>query len=368
MPTIDIDSAARDSAPRHRLTPTLPAGRLHRPLLWMVAAMAALVVVSVGGMVVDDRMMLGESVWLKPLKFGFAFLLYGFTLAWLLSLPHRGSRATWWLGTVFAVTGFADVGFIAVQAARGTFSHFNNHSTDTVNSIGQQVFMSGVPGLFFANLIIALILSWQRIVDRPTARAIHAGLALAVAGMALAYQMGYTGKQRVRDANGNIVELIAGHTVVEDAARSADVARDGVGGMPITHWSTIGGDLRVPHFVGLHGIQVLLLAAFALVWLAPRFPWLRAERTRAAVMGVLALGYAGMLSIVTWQAMRAQSLIHPDSATLAAAGGLAATVGLLLTMIYLRHRSTDSDTGVDHPTQPLAAKARLHTRGTQPLG
>lgn len=361
MLTIDTPSAAGDSglrhAPRHRRSYVLdlPPGRLHRPLLWMVAAMGALAMVSVGGMVVDDRMLLGESVWLKPFKFGFAFVLYGFTLAWLLSLPHKGSRVTWWLGTVFAITGFLDVGFIAVQAARGTYSHFNT-GADTVNSIGQQVFMSGVPGLFLANLIIAVILSWQRIVDRPTARAIHGGLALAIAGMMIAYQMGYTGKQRVRDANGNIVELMAGHTVVDDAARSTNVARDGAGGMPITHWSTVGGDLRVPHFVGLHGIQVLLLAAFALAWLAPRHPWLRAERTRAMLMGVLALGYAGMLTIVTWQAMRAQSLVHPDGATLAAFGGLAATVALLLAAIYLCNRSTSNSVTVDPATDSGIAR------------
>jgi hypothetical protein len=92
--------------------------------------------------------------------------------------------------------------------------------SDAVNSIGQMVFASGVPGLFLANLIIVLILSWQRLVDRPTARAIHAGLGLAVVGMMLGYLMGFTGKQLVRDADGNIVELVAGHTVVDEASRS----------------------------------------------------------------------------------------------------------------------------------------------------
>lgn len=82
---------------------------------------------------------------------------------------------------------------------------------------------------------------------------------------------------------------------------------------------------------------------------------------------MLALGYAGMLSIVTWQAMRAQSLIHPDSATLAATGGLAAIMGLLLTVIYLRNRATEIERA-DDPTQPLAAKSRLRTPGAQPLG
>ncbi len=300
--------------------------------------MGALAVISLGAIVIDDRTLMGESVWLKPFKFGFAFVLYGFTLAWLLSLPHKGSRVTWWLGTMFAVTGFADVGFIAVQAARGTYSHFNNFQTDTINVIGQKIFMSGVPGLFLANLIIVLIISWQRLVDRPTAWAIRAGLLLAVTGMALGYLMGYTGKQFVRDADGRVVELISGHTVLTDGSRSL-AARDGVGGvMPITHWSTIGGDLRIPHFVGLHGIQVLLLAVVTLAWLAPRYRWLRSERARAALIGVLAIGYTGLLAIVFSQAIRAQPLIHPDGITLTAFGGLVAGVGMLTISIYLRTR------------------------------
>ncbi|WP_328820990.1 hypothetical protein [Nocardia sp. CY41] len=324
------------SSPRSRAgTAVAERARLHRPLLGTVTAMAALVLFCLAAMPVDDRTLLGESVWLKPMKFGVAFFLYSLTLAWLLSLPHKGSRATWWLGTVFAVTGFIDVGFIVVQAARGTFSHFNTQD-DPVNSIGQVVFASGVPGLFLANLVIVLILAWQRLVDRPTARAIHAGLALAVVGMALGYLMGFTGKQLVRDSDGRVVELAAGHTVLADAGDLAP--RDAMAGMPITHWSTVGGDLRVPHFVGLHGIQVLLLVALALAWLAPRCRWLRLERARTAVVGVLAVGYAGLLALVFWQAMRAQPLVHPDRATWLAAGGLAATVGLLLGAVYLRHR------------------------------
>ncbi|WP_405183101.1 hypothetical protein [Nocardia sp. NBC_01377] len=339
MPNSDIDSAVTDSAPgRYRRIPSLipRGGRVHRPLLAMVALMTTLVVVSLGGILVDDRVLLGESVWVKPLKFGFAFAAYGLTLAWLLSLPHRGSRATWWLGTVFAVTGVVDVGFIVVQAARGTFSHFNGSESDAVNVIGQRIFMSGVPGLFLANLAIVVILSWQRLVDRPTARAIHAGMALAALGMFQAYLMGFTGKQRVLDADGEVVELVAGHTVIDTASRT-EAVRD-ANGMPITHWSTTGGDLRIAHFVGLHGIQILLLAVIVTAWLAPRRPWLRAERTRAELIGVLAFGYTGLFALVFWQAMRAQSLIHPDDTTLGVFAGLVAVVAGLTILVYLRGR------------------------------
>ncbi|MFI6569720.1 hypothetical protein [Nocardia fluminea] len=306
----------------------------HGPLLVNSALMAALVAVSMVAMMVDDRLLLGESVWLKPAKFGLAFALYGLTLAWILRLPHRGRRATWWLGTVFAITGVADVGFIAVQAARGTFSHFND-STDPVNEIGQQVFASGVPGLFVANLVLAVIISWQKLADRPTRIALKAGLWLAVTGMALGYLMGFTGPQLVRKADGTVVGLVAGHTV-----RPGDTARDAAAGLPITHWSTIGGDLRIPHFVGLHGIQVLLLLAVALVALAPRYRWLRTETTRAALLVVAVLGYFGLLTLVAWQALRGQALTSPDLATAGAAAALALFVAGGVTAVYLRARES----------------------------
>ncbi|WP_280481229.1 hypothetical protein [Nocardia cyriacigeorgica] len=355
MVTPEIDSPTTTSG---RFPAGLPErAALHRPLLVMVGAMTALTIVSACGLVVDDRMLLGESVWLKPSKFGIAFTLYGLSLVWLLALPHRGRRATWWLGTAFAVTGVLDVGFIAVQAARGTFSHFNNSDPDPVNVIGQQIFVSGVPGLFVANLVLALILCAQRLVDRPTTRAIRAGLFLAVAGMAQAYLMGFTGKQRVVDADGRIVELIAGHTVIEPRLRT-ELTRDGAG-MPITHWSTVGGDLRIPHFLGLHGIQVLLAAVIVSAALAPHLPWLRSERTRTDLVGVLAVGYAGLFGLTFWQAMRAQPLLHPDTLTVAAFVVLVAVVAGLGVLVYRRARAAGSR---PPGSADLSAGVRRHGR------
>ncbi|MFI5775562.1 hypothetical protein [Nocardia sp. NPDC051570] len=312
--------------------------RWHRPLTLEAGLMGALAVFCLAAMLVDDRQLLGESVWLKPFKFAIAFLLYSATLAWLVSLPHKGSRITWWLGTVFAVTGVIDVGFIVLQAARGTFSHFNTDHADKVNDIGQWLFASGVPGLFLANLVIAVIVSWQRVADRPTSRAIHAGLGIAVFGMALGYLMGGTGAQLVHDAAGRPITLAAGHTVLPGHA----VERDGLAGMPITHWSTVGGDLRVPHFAGLHGIQILLLAAIALAWSARRHPWLT-ERVRARLIGVFALAYFVLVVLLLRQALHAQPLIHPDTRTaLAFVAWAAATLGATTVVVMTARPSTAS--------------------------
>ncbi|MGP3963443.1 hypothetical protein ACTWPT_46440 [Nonomuraea sp. 3N208] len=59
-------------------------------------------------------------------------------------------------------------------------------------------------------------------------------------------------------------------------------------GLPLTGWSTIGGDLRIPHFAGLHGLQVMLAVALVLRILAARVIRLHDERTRVALVIVAA--------------------------------------------------------------------------------
>jgi hypothetical protein len=313
----------------------------HRPLMLMVLAMAGLVLASGVGLLVDSREILNESVWLKPFKFGISFVAYGATLAWLLSRLRKARRFGWWTGTAFAVTGIVDVGFIAIQAARGTFSHFNDNA-DTFNQVGQKVFMSGVLGLFGASLVVAVMLLFQRVGDRPLNRAIRVGLGLAVAGMGIAfYLVGATGvQQHTTDAYGHPVTLAGSHGIGVEA---------GGPGMPLTHWSTVGGDLRIPHFVGLHAIQVLLFTVLALSMLSGRIAWLRPERVRTRLVGVAAFAYAGLMLTVTVQAFRGQSLIHPDTETLGILAGFTAVSVAALAAVVASARRT---TAVPVPEQP----------------
>jgi hypothetical protein len=274
----------------------------------MVALMALLLVVSAVGMAVDDRVLLGAPVWGKPLKFAVSFIVYGLTLAWLLTLPHKAPRWTWWVATLFVVTGVVDVGIVVIQAARGTFSHFNE-ADDPFNDIIQSIFSMGVQGLLLANLVLAAILVFQRIGDRATAWAIRAGMALVIAGIGLGLliPLRSEGVWTVKDAAGHSIPLNAQHNVG---------VPDGGPGLPLTGWSTVGGDLRIPHFAGLHGLQIMLAVALLLRFLAARVTRLHDERTRVALVIVAAMGYSGLLALVTWQALRGQSLIHPDGLTL----------------------------------------------------
>ena len=124
------------------------------------------------------------------------------------------------------------------------------------------------------------------------------------------------------------------------------VGQHGVGapdgdGMAITNWSTVGGDLRVPHFIGLHSIQVFVLAVVLLSALAARIGWLRSERVRTELIGVVIPGYTGLFIITTWQALRGQSLVHPDAATWTALAVTAVVTVLLAALAILAPRRNE---------------------------
>jgi len=308
----------------------------HRPLVANAALMFSLAVVSAIGVLADDRLLLGESIWLKPLKFGFAMGAYALTLAWLLGKLTRGRRIGWWLGTIFAVAGVLDVGAVAYAAANGTFSHFNRN-TDPVARTVQTVFSFGIMPLLLTTLIIAVLLLFQRIGDRALTRALRAGLGLALASMVVALWLSTSSgatPRTVTDANGHQVSMIGAHGIGDP---------DG-NGLPITHWSTAGGDLRVPHFVGMHAIQVLLLIVGVLSVLATRTAWLRDDRVRARIVGAAVIGYTGVFAVLSWQAKRGQSVAHPDQATLIAFAGVAvlALVSATAAVVAARRQPTRS--------------------------
>ncbi len=107
---------------------------------------------------------------------------------------------------------------------------------------------------------------------------------------------------------------------------------DGGPGLPLVGWSTVGGDLRIGHFLGLHAMQVLPLFGFALTraWATRR--WSRRQRTQLVWLGGGA--YLGFMVIVTWQALRGQSIVAPDLLTLGIAVS-AVVAGMALLVVIL---------------------------------
>lgn len=282
----------------------------HRPLVVSSIILAVLMVLSGVGIAVDDRVLLGESIWIKPMKFSFAFGIYAVTLAWLLTKLDRARRLGWWMGSVFALFAAIEVTLITIIAARGSFSHFNIGDSDPLNRLLVSTFQKGVPAIFFSNLAIAIVVLVQRTCDRALSRAMRMGIVISTIGTTIPLWLGIgidSPERTAVNAEGKEVRLLGGHGIGDP---------DGAG-MPFTNWSTTGGDIRVPHFIGMHGIHMLLLTTALLAALAIRYRWMRAS-TRAHLVAIAAFGYFGLLVVTAWQARRGQSLINPDVLTLGA--------------------------------------------------
>jgi hypothetical protein len=110
---------------------------------------------------------------------------------------------------------------------------------------------------------------------------------------------------------------------------------DGGPGLPLLNWSTVGGDLRAAHFVGIHALQILPLVGWYLTRRAP--DWL-GHAQRLLLVFTAALVYLGTILLLLWQALRGQSVIAPDATTLAAFGGLWGSAALIVGATVLHAR------------------------------
>ncbi|MFB7452619.1 hypothetical protein [Streptomyces sp. NPDC056194] len=285
--------------------------------------MAVLAVVSAVGIVVDDRILVGVPIWTKPFKFSVSFVAYGLSLAWMLSLLPRGRRAGWWAGTVLTVASVVEMVLITLQVVRGTRSHFNQATP--FDSAVFQIMGGTVAVLWLCALVIAVLLLRARILDRAMAWAVRLSSLIALAGAAVGFLMVRPTPEQLTTDNPTIV-----------GAHSVGVP-DGGPSMPVTGWASNGGDLRIPHFFGMHALQLLPLLLIALTALATRFPGLvrlADERVRLRLTLTASAAYAATFVLLTWQALRGQALLAPDGATLAGAativlaGGAAAALSL----------------------------------------
>lgn len=305
-------------------TTLIAAYRWHRPLMALAASCGALLVVCLAGYAFDDRQVAGVSTWNKPTLFAISIAVYAVTLAWLISLMPKRRRLGQVLGTITAVMLLGELVAIVLQAGRAVGSHFNY--TTTFDTAVYQVMAVLVAMLWLANLVLVGWLLTQRLADRTLLRALRFGMLIAVVGMALAFLM-------TLPSAAQSAALDEGRTLSTIGAHSVGVA-DGGPGLPVLGWSTTGGDLRIPHFVGLHGLQFMIVVALGLGALARRRGL--TTRVQLRLVTTAAAAYGGVLAVVTWQALRGQSIVRPDAATLGAFAAVATATALAIGLIARR--------------------------------
>lgn len=265
------------------------------PLVGFVVAALGLLGASLVLMLVDPRQVGGASAWLKPAKFAMSTVVTAGTLALLLrwlqpvgSGVRRAAKVVAWLLALELV-------IITVQAARGVPSHFN--ASSALDGVLFSIMGAAITAVWGAIAYLGWRAFRQRFADRALGWGIRLGLVAMVAGSALGFLMTRpTPAQQQSLAAGRPTPLVGAHAVG---------VPDGGPGLPVTGWSAEGGDLRVPHFVGMHGLQLLPLAG-----------WLLRRRRRGVRLTVAAsVAHLGLTAVVLVQALRGQPLAAPDAAT-----------------------------------------------------
>ena len=306
------------------LRSVIARGWAFNPLLTLAALLHfALIPFAAALIFLDPQIITGMSAWTKPLKFAISGGIYAVTFGWFLTYVQGRRR---WVQIGANVTGIAllvETVLISMQVIRGVPSHFNN---TTAFDAGVFATMGGFIALLATmNLLLAIWLLIQKLPDRAFAAALRWGTILAFAGMAVGGLMS-------APTSGQMVALEAGETVNALGAHSVGVA-DGGPGLPLLGWSTVGGDLRAGHFLGLHGMQIIPLAAWLLS--RRRLRGLLSEGHRTALVHLTGVGYLGLTVLLTWQALREQSVVAPDGLTLAVYAGLIGVVAVGMAGVWL---------------------------------
>ena len=290
------------------LTRTFPKfWQTHAPLTLLALITAFLTLFFIVGIFADPRVITGVPAWLKPTKFGVSITLYSLTLVWILGFVQGRRRLVSILGWTVVVTFALEWLAILTQVVRGTTSHFN--IATPLDGALWSLMGGAIVVLWAANFVIAGLLLFQRFENPAFAWSLRLGLVLTIIGMGLGFLMtSPTAQQMAGWRAGEAVTIAGAHTVG---------APDGGPGLPVVGWSTQGGDLRVPHFVGMHALQLI-----------PFVGWIIARRKRLAMAQRVALVwtasgfYLGVTALLTVQALRAQPLLRPDALTVMLFAGL----------------------------------------------
>jgi hypothetical protein len=301
-------------------------GKIHRPLFISGLFTVLMGAFFIAGIFFDSRYITGAPAWLKLSKFAVSVIIYTFTMLWFLSFVDTSKR---WrkrlvsaLGWLIVATFTTEWVAMITQVVRGTTSHFNVQSPlDAAlwSAMGLAIMI-----LFVTNLVIAVLLLRQKFKSPVFAWGLRLGIIITVIGLAEGYLMtDPTAQQLAGWKNGEAITIIGAHSVGVE---------DGGPGLPGLNWSTVGGDLRIGHFVGMHALQVLPFVA----WFVSRRKRL-STRQQVQLVWTAGLGYLAIVALVTWQALRAQSIISPDVLTISVFASIVLSV--LISMFVITRSS-----------------------------
>ena len=203
----------------------------------------------------------GINPWIKPIKFSMSFSTFASTISLLLMALQIPQWQLKLARRVIAVSVALEIFSLGAQAWRSVYS-----------SAGHSLLDSGLAQMTNTMVMVnTAIVMWMLVlfcmnrvrtdrVDGPMVAAIRYSIVIFLVGNAIGGYM-----------------LARGSHIVG--------APDRTPGLPFVNWSTIGGDLRIAHFIAIHAIQIVPLFAYILSQMSP-IPAVKHRRIAIAVLAI----------------------------------------------------------------------------------
>jgi len=247
-------------------------------LFWIVIIHFIGALACLPALYIDERTLLGVNVWIKPLKFCISTGIYILTVGYLMNIYPYSKKKRNIIKGIVSWTLFIETLIIIYQASRGVQSHYNMSTGIDALLYMSMGILTGLNVLFMLLFIVDTIR-----LKLNTSKSIQWSILL---GWLVVFFGCWIGGQMIAQLSHNV-----------------GVA-DGGAGLPLVNWSTKGGDLRIAHFFGLHGIQIIPLFA---VWISNNLKTTKAKLLMAITL--FGLTYASWIGFTFWQAKQGIPLL-----------------------------------------------------------
>ncbi|TQV82163.1 hypothetical protein [Denitrobaculum tricleocarpae] len=250
LPTASLSPSPNSLAPL-----TLPPALLSPALVRLLAPFRAepvfaaagvfmllLMLPTLAALAIEPRTLLGQNLWVKPLKFEVSLAVYFLTLAFYARWLRPGLTQKLWYRIFAAAVVFAclaEMLWIGGAAAFGTASHYN-----TTEPFMTRLYP--VMGLL-ATLITSASALYGFLIWRSKSPDLAPAVRLSLAiGLLLTLPL----------------TLIVAYTLAGNGGHFVGTPGPNAATLPLLGWSREAGDLRVPHFFALHAMHFIPAAGF----------------------------------------------------------------------------------------------------------
>ena len=191
---------------------------------------------------VDLREVNALNAWYKPAKFCLSVGIYLLTIIWLVDLLNIAEERKQKLIRNISIVILLELALIVMQGARGVKSHFN------ISSIPNAVIFQLMGVLIVINTVFLIWITslYFKQKSRPINISLHLRNFIRLGLLLLIFS----------SLIGGAMIGLNRHLASPDITASLSI--------PILDWKIGQGDLRISHFLGMHGLQLFALVGISI--------------------------------------------------------------------------------------------------------